>query len=106
MEGNTHAYTGEVTYDQYNNLATFKEQVGSDRTAYTTTFTHDNENRPTLLNFGGTRQVGYAYDGIGRISQRTVNAGGTAVSTSYGYVAGGHGTGSTDVFGILDEKKI
>lgn len=95
MEGNTHAYTGEVTYDQYNNLATFKEQVGSDRTAYTTTFTHDNENRPTLLNFGGTRQVGYAYDGIGRISQRTVNAGGTAVSTSCGYVAGGHGTGST-----------
>lgn len=95
MEGSTHAYTGEVTYDQYNNLATFKEQVGSGRTAYTTTFTHDNENRPTLLNFGGTRQVGYAYDGIGRISQRTVNAGGTAVATAYGYLAGGHGTGST-----------
>ena len=90
-----HLYTGEVTYDQYNNLAAFKEQVGADRAAYTTTFTHDNENRPTQLDFGSSRQVAYVYDGLGRVSKRTVNAGGTAVETNYGYLAGGHGTGST-----------
>ena len=90
-----HLYTGEVTYDQYNNLAAFKEQVGADRAAYTTTFTHDNENRPTQLDFGSSRQVAYTYDGLGRVSKRTVNAGGTAVETNYGYLAGGHGTGST-----------
>lgn len=88
-------YTGEVSYDEFNNLKTFKEQVGSDRAAYTTTFTHDNENRPTLLNFGSSRQVAYVYDGLGRISRRTVNAGGIGVATTYGYLAGGHGTGST-----------
>ena len=37
----------------------------------------------------------YAYDGLGRISRRTVNAGSTGVATTYGYLAGGHGTGST-----------
>ena len=30
-----------------------------------------------------------------RISRRTVNAGSTGVATTYGYLAGGHGTGST-----------
>ncbi len=95
MQGSTHVYTGEVTYDQYNNLSSFKEQVGSGRTAYTTTFTHDNENRPTALNFGGSRSMSYAYDSLGRLSQKTVNAGGTGVTTTYAYLAGGHGTGST-----------
>ena len=32
---------------------------------------------------------------MGRISRRTVNAGGTDVATTYGYLAGGHGTNST-----------
>lgn len=95
LDTGAHLYTGEVSYDEFNNLKTFKEQVGSDRAAYTTTFTHDNENRPTLLNFGNSRQVAYVYDGLGRISRRTVNAGGTDVATTYGYLAGGHGTGST-----------
>lgn len=95
MAGSAHSYTGEVTYDQYNNLSTFKEQVGAGRTSYSTTFTHDNENRPTLLNFGSSRQVAYVYDGLGRISRRTVNAGGTGVATTYGYLAGGHGANST-----------
>lgn len=95
MQGGTHIYTGEVTYDQYNNLSQFKEQVGSGRTAYATTFTHDNENRPTALNFGSSRTMSYAYDSLGRMSQKTVNAGGTGVTTTYTYLAGGHGTGST-----------
>lgn len=66
-----HLYTGEVTYDQYNNLAAFKEQVGADRAAYTTTFTHDNENRPTQLDFGSSRQVAYTYDGLRQLKRTT-----------------------------------
>ena len=95
LDTGEHLYTGEVSYDKFNNLNTFSEQVGSERTTFGTTFTHDNENRPTLLNFGNSRQVAYVYDGLGRISRRTVNAGGTDVATTYGYLAGGHGTGST-----------
>ena len=95
LDTGAHLYTGEVSYDKFNNLKTFKEQMGSERTAFAITFTHDNENRPTLLNFGSSRQVAYVYDGLGRISRRTVNAGGTDVATTYSYLAGGHGTGST-----------
>ena len=39
--------------------------------------------------------MAYVYDGLGRISRRTVNAGSTGVATTYGYLAGGHGTNST-----------
>ena len=39
--------------------------------------------------------MAYVYDGLGRISRCTVNAGGTGVATTYGYLAGGHGTNST-----------
>ncbi len=99
LDTGAHLYTGEVSYDEFNNLKTFKEQVGSDRTAYTTTFTHDTENRPTLLNFGSSRQVAYVYDGLGRISRRTVNAGSTGVATTYGYLAGDHGANSTTASG-------
>ena len=95
LDTGAHLYTGEVSYDKFNNLKTFSEQVGSERTTFGTTFTHDNENRPTLLNFGSSRQVAYVYDGLGRISRRTVNAGSTGVATTYGYLAGGHGTNST-----------
>ena len=95
LDTGAHLYTGEVSYDKFNNLKTFSEQVGSERTTFATTFTHDNENRPTLLNFGSSCQVAYVYDGLGRISRRTVNTGGTDVATTYGYLAGGHGTGST-----------
>lgn len=95
LEGTAHSYTGELVYDEFDNVKTFKEQVGTGRTTYTTSFTHDNENRPTLMNFGGTRQVAYTYDGLGRVSKRTVNAGSTAVTTTFGYLAGAHGTNST-----------
>ena len=95
LDTGDHLYTGEVAYDKFNNLASFKEEVGSGRTPYTTTFAYDNTNRPTLLNFDSSRQVAYVYDGLGRISRRSVNAGGTDVATTYGYLAGGHGAGST-----------
>lgn len=39
LEGDKHAYTGELVYDAYDNVKTFKEQVGENREKYTTTFT-------------------------------------------------------------------
>lgn len=75
LENGSHEYTGELVYDKFNNIKTFKEQIGTARNTYTTTFTHDNENRPTLIDFGNSRQAGYTYDGLGRVSKRTVNTG-------------------------------
>ena len=97
MEGeSTHLYTGQVEYDEYNNLKTFKEQVGTARTPYQTDFTYDNENKPTLMTFGDTNnKVAYAYDAIGRVSSRTVTAAGHAYATAYGYAAGNNGSGNT-----------
>ena len=97
MEGeSTHLYTGQVEYDEYNNLKTFKEQVGTARTPYQTDFTYDNENKPTLMTFGDTNnKVAYAYDAIGRVSSRTVTAAGHAYATAYGYATGNNGSGNT-----------
>ena len=68
--------------------------MGPWRSKYETTFAHDNENRPTTLTYQNAGQTAYTYDGIGRTSQRTVNAGGSNILTNYTYLAGGHGTGS------------
>ena len=95
LENGSHEYTGELVYDKFNNIKTFKEQIGTARNTYTTTFTHDNENRPTLIDFGNSRQAGYTYDGLGRVSKRTVNTGSAAVETTYSYLAGAHGANST-----------
>ena len=96
VEGTTNVYLGEVTYDQYSNLASFREQVGSARTVYRTDFTYDKENKPTKLTYGSnSNQVAYAYDDIGRMTTRTATVGGKAYTATYGYTAGGHGTGST-----------
>ena len=90
MEGSAHLYTGEVEYDAYNNLKTFKEKVGTSRTPYQTDFAYDVENKPTVLTFGDTNNtVAYGYDALGRVITRTVTAGGSAYSSNYGYVAGG-----------------
>ncbi len=96
VEGTINVYLGEVTYDEYSNLASFREQVGSARTAYRTDFTYDPENKPTKLTYGSTsNQVVYAYDDIGRMTTRTATVGGNAYTATYGYTAGGHGTGTT-----------
>lgn len=95
LEGDKHAYTGELVYDAYDNVKTFKEQVGENREKYTTTFTHDEENRPTLMTFGDNQTVTYTYDGLGRVSERSANAGGTAVTTAYTYLDGAYGSNST-----------
>ena len=77
-------------------MKSYSEHVGAGKTAFRTDFSYDVENRPPLLTFGDTNnKVAYAYDGIGRISSKTVTVGGRAYASSYSYVAGGHGTGST-----------
>ena len=91
-----HLYTGEVEYDGQNNLKTFKEKIGTSRTPYQTDFTYNVENKPTLMTFGDTNnKVAYVYDALGRMSTRTVTVGGIASASTYSYVAGDHGTGST-----------
>lgn len=97
LSGTEHLYTGEVTYDAQNNLHTFEEQVGEDRTAYTTTFSYDVENKPTLLKYNdaNTDKVAYTYDALGRMETRTVTVGGEEYETSYGYISGEQGAGST-----------
>ena len=83
-------------YDVYGNLMEFKEKVGTGYTKYTTAFGYDEQNRPTTLTYGNDdNKLTQAYDSIGRVKTRTVTVGGRAYSTSYAYVAGGHGTGST-----------
>ena len=96
MEGAAHLYTGEVSYDRYSNLSAFREKVGADGTAYRTDFSYDRENKPTLIIFGdANNKVAYAYDALGRLSTRTATVGGNAATSTYSYVAGGHGSGST-----------
>ena len=40
-------------------------------------------------------KVAYAYDALGRLASRTATVGGNAATSTYSYVAGGHGSGST-----------
>ncbi len=98
-EGGSHVYTGQVWYDEYNNLKTFKEWVGANKTQYRTDFTYDTENKPTKLTYGNDyNKVEYTYDGIGRSSNRSVKFGTSSAnrtySTAYSYLAGSY-NGST-----------
>ncbi|MBR6841457.1 MAG: hypothetical protein IKM77_04055, partial [Prevotella sp.] len=68
--------------------------VGPARAKHVTGFGYDDENRVTALTFTNG-SVGYTYDALGRISQRTVKPTNTAIPTTYTYVPGGHGTDST-----------
>ena len=49
----THLYTGEVTYNGYNELSAFREKVGTSG-SYETAFTYDNESKPTVITYGDT----------------------------------------------------
>ena len=92
--GTAHAYTGEVSYNQFELISKFTESVGTARTKFSTAFTYDTENRVTNLAYG-TGSLAYTYDGLGRITKRVLKPGSTAVNTTYGYLAGGRGTNST-----------
>ena len=94
-----HIYTGQVWYDEYNNLKTFREWVGAGKVQFRTDFVYDTENKPTRLTYGDDyNKVEYTYDGIGRGSSRSVRfgTGGSShtYATVYSYLAGSH-NGST-----------
>ena len=88
-------YRTELDYDTLNRLVGFGETAGN--TNYKTTYTYDNDNRITEMNFGGANRVQYAYDTLGRIASRTVHGTNAAaqLTTAYSYVGGGYGAGST-----------
>ena len=94
LVGTDHAYTGEVTYNQYELPQKFTEFVGTARTKYTTEFTYDTENKPTTLTYG-TGRMTYTWDNLNRITRRRVKPGTTNIDTTYTYCEGGHGTNST-----------
>ena len=68
LAGTAHAYTGKLTYNDYELPNDFTEYVGMARTKYTTGFGYDNENRVTALTYG-TGSVAYTYDKLGRITK-------------------------------------
>lgn len=82
-------YRTELDYDTQNRLVGFDETAGGRN--YKTAYTYDNDNRVTGVTFDGGNAIGYTYDSLGRIATRTAGP----LSTTYGYVAGGYGTGST-----------
>ena len=82
-------YRTELDYDTQNRLVGFGETASGRN--YKTAYTYDNDNRVTGMTFDGGNAIGYTYDSLGRIATRTASP----LSTSYGYVAGGYGTGST-----------
>ena len=95
-ENGVHLYTGELSYDVYGNAARYGERIGPGYAAYETTYGYDEGDRLTALGYGdASNKLAYTYDGIGRVSQRTVTAGNHACPASYTYEAGGYGTGST-----------
>ena len=89
-ESGQHLYTGEVTYDAlYGHLSTFTERVGPNRTEYKTTFGYDPEDRPTALNYGSANdRTNVTYDGLGRVSGRSVTVNGHSYDTAFSYVPG------------------
>ena len=84
-------YAAEVSYDQYNNLQSFKERIAGED-VYETGYEYDSENRPTKVTYSNGVEVQYLYDGLGRLTKRTVIDGTDSQETSYIYV---HGAGDS-----------
>ena len=88
-QNSQHLYTGRVEYDEFNNLQSFRELVGGDKTEYRTSFEYDIENKPTKLKYGSeTDRLEYRYDGIGRMAGRSLFVNGQEYETAYTYVPG------------------
>lgn len=80
----TPRYVSTTSYDEFGNVAAFREKV-NDSASYETTYTYDVENKLTQLRYGADNQkVTISYDPIGRISTRTL-AGTTNYVTTYAY---------------------
>ena len=82
----THAYTGEVAYDNLGNLSAFKEYVGAGKTSFITNYSYDNENRLIGESFSHGGSIGYNYAQIGRLNSKEVNTGSTTINTGYTYL--------------------
>ena len=82
-------YRTELDYDGQNRLVGFGETASGRNLK--TAYTYDNDNRVTGMTFDGGNAIGYTYDNLGRISKRTAGS----LTSTYGYVGGGYGTGST-----------
>mgnify|MGYP004551886803 CR=1 FL=1 len=82
-------YRAGMTYDARNRLTGLNETANGQ--AHATTYAYDNDNRVTGMTFDGGNALSYTYDSLGRIASRTASP----LSTTYGYAAGGYGTGST-----------
>ena len=50
-EGASHMCIGQVWYEEFNNLKTFKEWLGTGKTQFRTDFTYVTENKPTKLTY-------------------------------------------------------
>ena len=64
-------YAAEVSYDPYNNLQSFKERVAGE-TVYETAYEYDAEDKPTKVTYSNGLEVQYQYDGLGRVTKRSV----------------------------------
>lgn len=80
----TPKYTNTLGYDEFGNVASFKEKVNNSA-SYETAYTYNIENQPTQLRFGAdNRKLTYTYDPIGRLYRR-VAVGAANYTTQYAY---------------------
>lgn len=82
-------YRTGLEYDAQNRLTALKETLPI--RPFSTGYTYDNDNRVTGMTFDGENALNYTYDNLGRIATRTMGP----LSSTYGYVDGGYGAGST-----------
>ena len=80
----TPKYMNMLGYDEFGNVASFKEKVNNSA-SYETAYTYNIENQPTQLRFGAdNRKLTYTYDPIGRLYRR-VAVGAANYTTQYAY---------------------
>ena len=82
-------YRTGLEYDTQNRLTALKETLPTQQ--FRTGYTYDNDNRVTGMTFDGEIALSYTYDNLGRIATRTTGP----LSSTYSYVGGGYGAGST-----------
>ncbi|MBS3990618.1 MAG: hypothetical protein KGZ51_00970, partial [Erysipelothrix sp.] len=70
-------------YDANNNASTFIDTVNG--TTYTTSYTYDKDNRPTLVTSPKANTTEYVYDVLGRLTFKKWKVGAMEYSTSFTY---------------------
>lgn len=94
LDTNGEVYMAEVAYDQYNNLASFKERVAGINT-YSADYAYDTENKPTRISISNGTEIRYEYDNLGRVYKRIVLLGTNSLESTYTYVNGINGNTTT-----------